>query len=47
MVGDPDSGLSYSIGIPLGLVTANAVEWLVHRHLLHGWGRTSVAAGCG
>lgn len=27
------------IGIPLGLVTANAVEWLVHRHLLHGWGR--------
>jgi hypothetical protein len=28
------------IGIPLGLVTANAVEWLVHKHVLHGWGTT-------
>lgn len=28
------------IGIPLGLVTANAVEWAVHKHVLHGWGRT-------
>ena len=28
------------IGIPLGLVTANAVEWVMHKHVLHGWGRT-------
>ena len=27
------------IGIPIGLATANAVEWLVHKHVLHGWGR--------
>ena len=27
------------IGIPLGLATANAVEWVVHKHVLHGWGR--------
>jgi len=28
------------IGIPIGLLTANAVEWAVHKHVLHGWGRT-------
>lgn len=28
------------IGIPLGLLTANAVEWAIHKHVLHGWGRT-------
>lgn len=27
------------IGIPLGLITANATEWLVHKHVLHGMGR--------
>lgn len=27
------------IGIPLGLITANAVEWVIHKHVLHGWGR--------
>lgn len=27
------------IGIPIGLLTANAVEWAVHKHVLHGWGR--------
>ncbi len=27
------------IGIPVGLLTANAVEWVVHKHVLHGWGR--------
>ena len=27
------------IGIPLGLVTANAVEWVMHKHVLHGLGR--------
>lgn len=27
------------LGIPAGLVTANAVEWVVHKHVLHGWGR--------
>lgn len=27
------------IGIPLGLVTANAVEWVVHKHVLHGMGK--------
>ncbi len=27
------------IGIPLGLMTANAVEWAVHKHALHGMGR--------
>ena len=27
------------IGIPLGLLAANAAEWVVHKHLLHGLGR--------
>jgi sterol desaturase/sphingolipid hydroxylase (fatty acid hydroxylase superfamily) len=27
------------IGIPLGLLTANAAEWLIHKHVLHGKGR--------
>ncbi|ULQ48134.1 hypothetical protein JN531_007495 [Flagellatimonas centrodinii] len=27
------------IGIPLGLVTANAVEWFMHKHVLHEMGR--------
>jgi hypothetical protein len=27
------------IGIPLGLVFANASEWLVHKYVLHGLGR--------
>jgi sterol desaturase/sphingolipid hydroxylase (fatty acid hydroxylase superfamily) len=27
------------IGIPLGLLAANATEWLVHRHVLHGLGK--------
>ena len=27
------------LGIPLGLLYANAGEWLVHKHLLHGAGR--------
>jgi hypothetical protein len=27
------------IGIPLGLLAANAGEWLVHKHVLHGLGR--------
>src|SRR5690606_15077995 len=27
------------IGIPLGLIYANAGEWLIHKHLLHGMGR--------
>jgi sterol desaturase/sphingolipid hydroxylase (fatty acid hydroxylase superfamily) len=27
------------IGVPLGLVTANAAEWLLHKHVLHGVGR--------
>ncbi len=27
------------IGIPVGLLTANAVEWVMHKHVLHGWGR--------
>ena len=26
------------LGIPLGLLTANAVEWIVHKHVLHGLG---------
>ncbi|MBT9560520.1 MAG: sterol desaturase family protein [Myxococcales bacterium] len=26
------------IGIPLGLLYANGVEWLVHKHVLHGLG---------
>ncbi len=27
------------IGIPLGLAYSNAGEWLVHKYVLHGWGR--------
>lgn len=27
------------IGIPFGLVAANAAEWLIHKHVLHGRGR--------
>lgn len=27
------------IGIPLGLLYANAHEWLIHKHLLHGRGK--------
>lgn len=27
------------IGIPLGLVTANAVEWVMHKYVLHGRGK--------
>jgi sterol desaturase/sphingolipid hydroxylase (fatty acid hydroxylase superfamily) len=27
------------IGIPLGLLYANASEWLIHKHVLHGTGR--------
>ena len=27
------------IGIPLGLLVANAGEWLIHKHILHGLGR--------
>lgn len=27
------------IGIPLGLAFANATEWVVHKHVLHGLGR--------
>ena len=27
------------IGIPLGLVAANATEWVVHKHLLHNRGK--------
>lgn len=27
------------IGIPIGLLYANAVEWLVHRYVLHGPGK--------
>lgn len=27
------------IGIPLGLLAANATEWLMHKHVLHGLGR--------
>jgi sterol desaturase/sphingolipid hydroxylase (fatty acid hydroxylase superfamily) len=26
------------IGIPLGLLAANAGEWLIHKHILHGLG---------
>ena len=28
------------IGIPLGLLYANGVEWLVHKHVLHGLGKS-------
>lgn len=27
------------IGIPLALITANAAEWWIHKHVLHGRGR--------
>jgi sterol desaturase/sphingolipid hydroxylase (fatty acid hydroxylase superfamily) len=27
------------IGFPLGLVYANAMEWVIHKHMLHGLGR--------
>ena len=27
------------IGIPLGLIAANATEWLIHKHVLHGLGK--------
>lgn len=27
------------LGIPLALITANAIEWATHKHVLHGWGR--------
>ena len=27
------------IGIPLGLLTANGVEWVFHNHVLHELGR--------
>ena len=27
------------IGIPLGLLAANASEWLIHKHVLHGLGK--------
>lgn len=27
------------IGIPAGLLTANAVEWVMHKHVLHGLGK--------
>ncbi|MDP2314199.1 MAG: hypothetical protein Q8P41_14950 [Pseudomonadota bacterium] len=28
------------IGIPLGLAVSNAAEWLLHKHVLHGQGRS-------
>ncbi|MDP3990642.1 MAG: sterol desaturase family protein [archaeon] len=28
------------IGIPIGLLYADAAEWLIHKHILHGLGRT-------
>lgn len=27
------------LGIPLAIITANAIEWAVHKHVLHGLGR--------
>lgn len=27
------------LGIPIGLLAANAGEWLIHKHVLHGLGR--------
>lgn len=27
------------LGIPLGLLAANAAEWYIHKNVLHGWGR--------
>ncbi|MFQ3216020.1 hypothetical protein [Paraperlucidibaca sp.] len=29
----------YMLGIPIGLITANAVEWAMHKYVLHGMGR--------
>ncbi len=31
------------IGIPIGLVYANATEWFVHRYILHGLGRNKTS----
>jgi len=28
------------IGIPLGLIYGNAAEWIVHKHILHGRGKS-------
>ncbi len=28
------------IGIPLGLIYGNAMEWAIHKHILHGWGKS-------
>lgn len=27
------------IGIPLGIVYSNTFEWVIHKYVLHGWGR--------
>lgn len=27
------------LGIALGVVVANGLEWIIHKHVLHGWGR--------
>lgn len=27
------------IGIPLGLLYGNAMEWAIHKYILHGWGK--------
>jgi sterol desaturase/sphingolipid hydroxylase (fatty acid hydroxylase superfamily) len=27
------------IGIPIGLAYTNASEWLIHKYVLHGWGK--------
>ncbi len=27
------------IGIPIGLITANAAEWVFHKYVQHGWGK--------
>ena len=27
------------IGIPIGLIAANASEWLIHKYVLHGPGK--------
>ncbi len=31
------------LGIPLALVYANATEWLIHKHLLHGVGKSKAS----
>lgn len=31
------------LGIPLALVTANGIEWVVHKHVLHGLGRNKAS----